>query len=47
MTDKPIRASYPAWKKLREAAYRQNSHIKTILDDILLGKIDPVTMEKI
>jgi hypothetical protein len=36
--DKLIRVSFPTWKKLRAAAFRQNTYVKTILDEIVSGK---------
>jgi len=45
MTDKTIRISLGTWQKLRAAAYQQNSHIKTMLEDIMAGRIDPVSIK--
>jgi len=39
MPDKLIRASFQTWLKLRAIAFHHNTHIKTVLDDIISGKI--------
>jgi hypothetical protein len=46
MTDKHIRASEQTWARLREAAFIHNSKIKTVIDDIISGKMNPITFEK-
>jgi hypothetical protein len=44
LTDKHIRISVPAWKKLRTLAFNGESHIKTVLDEIIIdGTRDPLT----
>jgi hypothetical protein len=45
MEDKLIRASPETWQMLRTAAFHQNTRIKTILDDIMTGKIDPTELK--
>lgn len=45
MTDKLIRASPQTWQKLRTAAFHRNTHIKTMLDDIVSGKLDPTEIK--
>jgi hypothetical protein len=42
MKDKLIRASLETWQKLRTGAFHRNIHIKTMLDDVVSGKIDPI-----
>jgi hypothetical protein len=39
MQDKLVKASPETWKKLRAAAYNRETFIKTILDDLVSGKI--------
>lgn len=39
MTDKLVRVSLQTWQKLGTAAFNQNTHIKTIVDDIISGKL--------
>jgi len=45
MTDKLIRASNETWKKLRTVAYERETHIKTVLDKIMSGEINPLEIE--
>jgi len=47
MTDKVVRPSFEHWERLKTAAFYKNQHIKALLDDIMSGKINPVTMEPI
>lgn len=47
MTDKHIRTSLQTWEKLRAAAYERQSHIKTVFEDIMSGKIDPITLKDV
>ncbi len=35
INDKLIRVSLQTWQKLRTAAFCQNSHIKTVLDNLV------------
>jgi len=46
MTDKNVRISSEHWERLRTAAFYKCSHIKTLLDAILSGEVDPVTLEQ-
>jgi hypothetical protein len=45
MVDKLIRCSETAWRLLRAAAFNKETHIKTVLDDVLNGKLDPMEIE--
>lgn len=45
MEHKLIRASEPTWNKLRAIAYKRQTYIKNVLDDIMDGKIDPTKIE--
>lgn len=45
ITDKTIRASKQTWQTLREAAFYRNTHIKTVLDEIVSGNLDPIKIE--
>lgn len=45
MIDKTIRTSFGTWLKLREIAYLQNTHIKTVVEEIITGKINPMEIE--
>jgi hypothetical protein len=47
MTDKHIRTSEQTWIRLRGAAFIHNSKIKTVIDDVISGKMDPITFELI
>jgi hypothetical protein len=42
---KLVRADLNTWAKLRSAAYQRNVHIKTVLSDIMNGRIDPTKIE--
>lgn len=35
INDKLVRLSEPSWRKVREAAYKRESNIKAILEDII------------
>jgi hypothetical protein len=39
MQAKLVKASPETWKKLRAAAYNRETYIKTVLDDLVSGKI--------
>jgi len=39
MQDKLVKASPETWKKLRTAAYNRETFIKTVLEDLVNGKI--------
>lgn len=41
MSNHYLRISEKAWYVLREIAYRKETKMKTVLDDIIDGKIDP------
>lgn len=41
MTDKLIRTSLQTWQTLRTEAFNRNTHIKTVLDEIVNGKLGP------
>jgi hypothetical protein len=45
--DKHIRVNIETWQKLRTAAYNQNKRIKTVFEEIMQGKINPITFEPI
>jgi hypothetical protein len=45
MTDKIVRTIFGTWQKLRAVAYQQNIHIKTALEEIMTGKINPLEIE--
>ena len=45
ITDKLIRASIQTWQTLRTAAFYQNTHIKTVLDDLVSGKFGTIKIE--
>jgi len=40
MTDKLIRASLQTWQTLRTTAFHRNTYIKTILNDLVNGKLN-------
>lgn len=42
---KHIRASFAAWDKLKTASDNENTYIRCVLDEILTGRRNPVTME--
>lgn len=46
MVDKIVRINYAHWERLKTAAFYRATHIKTIMNEILDGKIDPTTLEK-
>jgi hypothetical protein len=41
--DKIIRVSYETWNRLRTYAYCNESKIKKVVEDIINGKVDPIT----
>jgi hypothetical protein len=45
MTDKLIRVSLQTWQKLRTIAFNQNKYMKTVLEDIVSGKLGPIKRE--
>jgi len=46
-SDKHVRVSPETWEKLRIAAYSRKTFIKSVFEDIMKGKINPVTFEDI
>jgi hypothetical protein len=47
VTDHMVRINFEQWQRLRTAAFHKCKHIKTLLNQILEGEIDPKTLEKI
>lgn len=45
--DKHVRVSFETWQKLRTAAFNRKTHIKTVIEAIMSGKLNPVTFELI
>jgi hypothetical protein len=43
ITDKLVRVSFETWNLLRRYAFYNESKIKTVVDGIINGKIDPTT----
>ena len=43
--NKPVLVSFETWQKLRVAAFKQNTKIKTVFENIMSGKMNPLTME--
>jgi hypothetical protein len=41
--DKMLKVSFEAWDRIRTFAFHNNSKMKAVVDDILKGKIDPLT----
>lgn len=41
--DRFVRVSFNTWNVLRTYAFYNNSKIKTVIEDIMAGKIDPTT----
>ena len=46
-SDKHIRVSPETWEKLRIAAHQRKTFIKSVFEDIMTGKINPITFEDI
>ena len=46
-SDKHVRVSPATWEKLRLAAYSRKTFIKSVFEDIMTGKINPITFEDI
>lgn len=46
-SDKHIRITPATWEKIRIAAHSRKTFLKTIFEDIMNGKINPVTFEDI
>jgi hypothetical protein len=47
VTDHMVRIKFEHWQRLRTAAFYQCKPIKTLLNQILEGEIDPKTLEEI
>lgn len=45
MSDKLLRVSEGAWRKLRKAAFEKETNMKNIFDEIMSGELDPLTMK--
>ena len=43
--NKPVLVSFETWQRLRIAAFDQNTKIKTVLENVMSGKVNPVTMD--
>jgi hypothetical protein len=41
MTDKLLRCSEHAWRVLRKIAYKKETSIKSVIDDITNGNMNP------
>jgi hypothetical protein len=44
MKDKLVRLSEPSWRKVKDAAYTQDTYIKTVLEDLINEKLTPSKM---
>lgn len=44
MTDKLVRLSEPSWRKVREAAYLQESNMKAVVEELINEKYTSLTI---
>jgi len=47
VTDKIVRINFEHWERLRTAAFYQCKSMKAVLNGVLEGETDPITLEKI
>jgi len=45
MADKLIRTSLQTWQTLRTEAFHRNTHIKTVMDELISEKFGPIEIE--
>lgn len=45
--NQPVMVSYGTWERIRTAAFHQHVTMKSIIESVFSGKLNPLTMEPI